>query len=85
MVHIATLTSNPAIDGSSKAETVQHIHKVRISKERFDRGGDARADPEDEEREDRPHVCHVWHGLWTGVEAASPASTRVKPADRWES
>ncbi|MGE0776466.1 MAG: 1-phosphofructokinase family hexose kinase, partial [Sphingomonadaceae bacterium] len=39
MAHIATLTLNPAIDGSSEAETVQHTRKVRTSNERFDPGG----------------------------------------------
>ncbi len=39
MVAIATLTLNPAIDGSSEADAVRHTHKIRTSNERFDPGG----------------------------------------------
>ena len=39
MAKIATLTLNPAIDGSSDADRVQHTHKVRTTNERFDPGG----------------------------------------------
>ncbi len=39
MKAIVTLTLNPAIDGSSEAETVRHTNKVRTSNERYDPGG----------------------------------------------
>jgi 6-phosphofructokinase 2 len=39
MKPIVTLTLNPAIDGSSEAETVRHTNKVRTSNERYDPGG----------------------------------------------
>jgi 6-phosphofructokinase 2 len=39
MKTIVTLTLNPAIDGSSEAETVRHTNKVRTSNERYDPGG----------------------------------------------
>lgn len=39
MKTIVTLTLNPAIDGSSQAETVRHTNKVRTSNERYDPGG----------------------------------------------
>jgi 6-phosphofructokinase 2 len=39
MKPIVTLTLNPSIDGSSEAEAVRPIHKVRTSNERFEPGG----------------------------------------------
>jgi len=39
MKPIVTLTLNPSIDGSSEAETVRPIHKVRTSNERYEPGG----------------------------------------------
>ena len=39
MKRIATLTLNPAIDGSSDADVVRHTRKVRTTNERFDPGG----------------------------------------------
>jgi 6-phosphofructokinase 2 len=39
MKPIATLTLNPAIDGSSEADKVRPIHKVRTRNERYDPGG----------------------------------------------
>ena len=39
MDRVATLTLNPAIDGSSETEKVVPTHKVRTSSERYDPGG----------------------------------------------
>lgn len=39
MKPIVTLTLNPAIDGSSEAEVVRPIHKVRTTNERYEPGG----------------------------------------------
>jgi 6-phosphofructokinase 2 len=39
MKPIVTLTLNPSIDGSSEAEAVRPIHKVRTSNERYEPGG----------------------------------------------
>lgn len=39
MVRIATLTLNPAIDGSGDADTVTHTHKVRTANSGFAPGG----------------------------------------------
>lgn len=39
MKPIVTLTLNPSIDGSSEAQTVRPIHKVRTTNERYDPGG----------------------------------------------
>ncbi|HEX2257435.1 MAG TPA: 1-phosphofructokinase family hexose kinase [Afifellaceae bacterium] len=39
MPAIVTLTLNPTIDGSSEAELVRPVHKVRTSNERYDPGG----------------------------------------------
>ncbi|WP_264478460.1 1-phosphofructokinase family hexose kinase [Microvirga rosea] len=39
MKPIVTLTLNPAIDGSSEAEAVRPIHKVRTTNERYEPGG----------------------------------------------
>jgi len=39
MPAIVTLTLNPTIDGSSEAERVRPIHKVRTTGERYDPGG----------------------------------------------
>jgi 6-phosphofructokinase 2 len=39
MKPILTLTLNPSIDGSSEAETVRPIRKIRTTNERFDPGG----------------------------------------------
>lgn len=39
MKPIVTLTLNPSIDGSSEAETVRPIRKVRTSNERYEPGG----------------------------------------------
>lgn len=39
MPAIVTLTLNPTIDGSSEAERVRPVHKVRTANERYDPGG----------------------------------------------
>ncbi|MDH4075923.1 MAG: 1-phosphofructokinase family hexose kinase [Acidimicrobiia bacterium] len=39
MKPIVTLTLNPSIDAACQADTVQPIHKIRTSGERFDAGG----------------------------------------------
>ncbi|WP_201864424.1 1-phosphofructokinase family hexose kinase [Microvirga soli] len=39
MKPIVTLTLNPAIDGSSEAEAVRPVHKVRTTNERYEPGG----------------------------------------------
>lgn len=39
MTIIATLTLNPSVDGSSEADAVRPIHKVRTTNERYDPGG----------------------------------------------
>jgi len=39
MTSIATLTMNPAIDGSSEADRVRHTHKIRTHNEAFHPGG----------------------------------------------
>lgn len=39
MPSIATLTLNPAIDGACEAPTVQPVHKIRTTRERYNPGG----------------------------------------------
>jgi 6-phosphofructokinase 2 len=66
---IATLTLNPAIDGSSEARSVGHTRKIRTSNERIYPGGDG------------INVARVLTRLGSGVEAVVVAGdTRINLA-----